>query len=81
MGFREVYEKEKNVVLYGQSEKFRIIKYAIIIPIAITIYYWKGPRVFLYTLLIAILLSLAIHFLFRYMSDGWTKSWGPYKSK
>ena len=77
MSFRDVYEKEKRVVLYGQTRRFRIIKYIVIFLIATIVYAWKGIDTVLWLLLISVVASLCIHFLFRWKTAGWTKSWGP----
>jgi len=42
MSFKELFTREKNVVLYRQSARFRIVKYAILIPISAAIYWWWG---------------------------------------
>jgi len=33
MSFKDLFTRERNVVLYGQSARFRIVKYAILIPV------------------------------------------------
>lgn len=79
MSFKDLYEKEKYVVMYGQSVRFRIIKYLIILPIFVGTYFWKGWVVTGKLLLVLLLVSIFIHFLFRYKSKAWTEPWGPYK--
>lgn len=79
MSFKLVYQKEKYVVMYGQSVRFRIIKYLIIVPIFVGVYFWKGWAVTGKLLLVVFVASIFTHFLFRYKSKAWTEPWGPYK--
>jgi len=79
MDFKDVYNREKNAVLYGQSVRFRIIKYIILFGIFTAFYAWRGFNDTLLLLAVLFAASLCIHFFFRYMSEGWTKSWGLYK--
>jgi hypothetical protein len=78
MTFKETYEKEKQVVLYGQSARFRLVKYAILIPLFTALYVWQGWSVTWKVLLASIVVALFVHFLFRYKTAAWTKSWGPF---
>ncbi len=78
---KELYEREKHVVIHGQSVRFRLAKYAILLPLLFGLYVWKGGVVLWQTLAVLLVLSLIIHFFFRYMSDGWRKSWWLYKKK
>jgi hypothetical protein len=79
MSFKEVFKKEKYVVMHGQSGRFRIIKYLIIVPIFAGVYFWKGWGATSKLLLVLFAVSIFIHFLFRYKSKAWTEPWGPYK--
>ncbi len=79
MSFKETLEKEKYVVVHGQSRRFRIVKYSIIIPLLAGLYFWKGLESTLYTLLISLIVSVVLHFFFRYKTKAWTKAWGLYK--
>lgn len=79
MSFKETYEKEKYVVLHGQTVRFRLVKYSIIIPVFVGIYFWKGFEFTFYTLFISLIVSIAAHFFFRYKTKAWTKAWGLYR--
>ncbi len=68
-----------HVVVYGQSTRFRSVKYAILLPLAFLLYLWKGPRVTGYVIGVLLVISVAIHFFFRYKSKGWSESWWLYK--
>ncbi len=79
MSFKEILQKEKYVVVHGQSRKFRILKYSIVTPIFVGLYFWKDLEFTLFTLLISFIVSLVVHFFFHYKTKGWTKPWGLYK--
>lgn len=79
MDFKDFLTREWDAVLYGQTAKFRIIKYSILIPLFAAFYAWRGPSDTLALLGALFVLSLCVHFFFRYMSEGWTKSWWLYK--
>lgn len=75
-----VFKKELHVTIHGQTAKFRLVKYAILIPLFAVIYWWKGGEVLAWALGIALIFALAMHFFFRWKTNGWEDSWGPYKS-
>ncbi|PIR69344.1 MAG: hypothetical protein COU47_03160 [Candidatus Niyogibacteria bacterium CG10_big_fil_rev_8_21_14_0_10_46_36] len=79
MAFRDVYEKEKYIVIRGQSRAFRIIKYIVISGIAGVVYAWQGLSVTGYVFLALFAISICVHFLFRWKTRGWTQPWGLYK--
>ncbi len=79
MDYRDLYNREKEVVIHGQTAKFRIVKYIVLFLIFGFVYKFYGSSSTLKLLLILIVLSLCVHFFFRYMSQGWTKSWWLYK--
>ncbi len=79
MDLKDLYLREKNAVLNGQTAKFRIIKYIVLILLFTGFYLWRGLSDTLVLLVILSALSLCTHFVFRYMSEGWTKSWWLYK--
>ena len=79
MSFKEFFEKEKQVVLYGQSFRFRIIKYTIIAMIAVLIYIWRGLSFLILTFVITMIVAIFLHFFFRWKTKGWTTSWWLYK--
>lgn len=106
----EVLKKELYVAVHGQSARFRIMKYAILIPLFAALYWWgvkwgEGPHckaglsagegggpaqifsrklcegeVLAWALGVLFILALAVHFFFRYKSNGWQDDWWLYKS-
>ena len=79
MDFKKLYEKEKHVVIHGQSVKFRIVKYIVIFAIVATLYIWKGLNTTIAIFGFLLLASLLVHFIFRWKTNGWEKSWWLYK--
>jgi hypothetical protein len=77
--FQELYQRENQVIVKGQSVRFRVIKYIIILTLGTLLYLWKGLATVSQVLLVLTIVAICIHFLFRWKSHGWTKSWGPYK--
>ncbi len=75
MSFKETYEKEKYVVVNGQSAKFRIVKYSIIIPLLVGLYLWKGARFSGYLVLFLVVFGTITHFVLRWKTKGWTQKW------
>ncbi len=79
MTFKEFFKREKHIVLHGQSRRFRIIKWIVILSLAFLLFKWKGALVVGYTFAALAVLGISLHFLLRWKSKGWTQSWGPYK--
>ena len=79
--WKELLAREKHVVVHGQSIRFRLIKYAVLIPILLVLYMSEGPLTTFRVLMAFLAAALIVHFFFRYMSDGWTKSWWLYEKK
>lgn len=77
---KETIQREKKVILYGQSTRFRVIKYAILIPLYVALYFWLGWKIASIVLVANIALGIVVHFWMRWKTDGWRKSWGPYKT-
>ena len=77
--FKDFFEREKHVVLNGQSRNFRIRKWIVILLVAIALYFWKGLGTVALTLLVCAALGVCLHFFLRWKTEAWTKSWGPYK--
>lgn len=71
---REIY-----VAIHAQTVRFRIVKYLILIAIFTSLYLWQGWTVVWATFLILFVVAISIHFLFRWKTDGWRKSWWLYK--
>lgn len=79
MKIKALIEREKYVVLHGQSWQFRVSKYIIIIAVLIALGLWKGWFVAVVFLVCLGMLGTVVHFIFRWKTKAWTKSWGPYK--
>ncbi len=79
MKAKDWFAREKYVVLHGQSWRFRVIKYLIIISVVAALSFWKGWTMALIFLLCLAATGTAVHFLFRWKTKAWTQSWGPYK--
>ncbi|MEN9390264.1 MAG: hypothetical protein RLZZ283_364 [Candidatus Parcubacteria bacterium] len=79
MNFKEFWTRELYVAKHGQSWRFRTVKYLLLLAFFAGMYVLGGWRVVGYTLATLFILSIAIHFLFRWKTDAWTTSWGPYK--
>ncbi len=75
-----VFKKELHVAIHGQSTHFRLVKYAILIPLLVSTYWWFGGEVLAWTLGVLLILALAMHLFFRWKSKGWMEDYGPYKS-
>jgi hypothetical protein len=79
MTLKEFYRKEKYIALHAQSSRFRIVKYSVLLVVAVGAYVWKGLAATGYLLLLLFLAAIAVHFFFRWKTEAWIKSWGPYK--
>lgn len=77
---KDILKKELYVAVHGQTARFRMVKYAILIPLFGAIYWWGGWNLMAWCLGIALVLALAMHFFFRWKTNGWEEDWGPYKS-
>ncbi len=73
------WQKEWYVIRYGQSSKFRILKWIILIAVSIVIYFVKGAEILSRVWVILIILGISLHFFFRYKTKGWTQPWGRLK--
>lgn len=71
-------KKEIYVAIHGQTARFRLVKYAILIPLFGAIYWFYGGEVLAWTLGVMFVLALAMHFFFRWKSNGWVEAYGPY---
>lgn len=79
MTLKKFFEREMHVAVHAQSTKFRIKKYLALAVIFSAAYFfsgWGGACVLFACLTVV---AFAIHFVFRWKTDAWTKSWGPYK--
>ncbi len=74
-----LWKREIYVALHGQTKKFRIVKWIILI-ILFSVIYWKfGGVVLAKTVGILGVLGVLLHLFFRWKTKAWSKSWGPYK--
>jgi D-alanyl-lipoteichoic acid acyltransferase DltB (MBOAT superfamily) len=72
-------KREGYIALHGQTSRFRVVKWVIILAITFIIYKlwgWVGVKTFI---LVGALLGIAVHFIFRWKTHGWTRPWGPMK--
>ncbi|MEX1112654.1 MAG: hypothetical protein WEC84_04270 [Candidatus Andersenbacteria bacterium] len=76
---KELLQREKHVIIHGQTLWFRIIKYLVIVAVAVWLYRWQGGSTTVAVFLVLAVVSIAVHFLFRWKTKAWTQSWGPYK--
>lgn len=74
------FKKELYVAIHGQSARFRIVKYAILIPFFSIVYWLKGREVLVWALGVAFIIAIAMHLFYRWMTNGWQDSWGGYKA-
>lgn len=79
MTFNDMLRREAHVVVHGQTARFRLVKYAILIPLFVAIGLTLGWDVMWTALVVALAVAIAIHLLFRWKTKAWTQSWGPYK--
>jgi hypothetical protein len=77
--FKDFLRREKHVALNAQPHSFRIAKWIVIIVLAGLLYWWKGLMVVGALILFCIVAGTSLHFLLRWKTNGWTKSWGLYK--
>lgn len=73
-------KKELYVAFHGQSTRFRIVKYAVLIPLFALIYWKWGGEVLLKTLGVAFVFAIAMHLVYRWKTNVWRDDWGGYTS-
>ena len=74
-----IIKREIYVVVHAQTTKFRLIKYLVLFSIMTIVYIFGGWLVAEKVLFYLLIFALSVHFLFRWKTEGWQKSWGPYK--
>lgn len=79
MYFRKLLARELEVVRHGQSLRFRIIKYLVLGALCGGIYATRGGEAVIYAIFLLAGAGIVLHLFFRYMSEGWTKSWWIYR--
>lgn len=78
MPFSEIIKREIEVAFSKHSQPvwFRIVKY---IVLTVLIYFLWGTDTLWTVLLVLLILSLCLHFWYRYKTKGWTQSYGMWK--
>lgn len=76
----DTIKKEIHVAIHAQTARFRVVKYAILVPLLAAVYWKWGGETFAWTLGVLLILALMMHFFFRWKSNGWMDDYGPYKS-
>jgi len=78
MPLSEIIKREFEVAFSKHSQPvwFRIVKY---IVLAGLVYFLWGTKTIWIVLLVLFVLSLSLHFWYRYKTKGWTQSYGMWK--
>ena len=66
------------VIRYGQSVRFRIVKYVILIPLFAGLYGWKGIGITLTVLAVLLVVATGVHFFYRWKTNAWRSPWGGF---
>ena len=80
MTFKESLKRELYIVIHGQSWRFRVVKYVVLLAIVGALFTWKGLETTVLVFLFLAVVAVGVHFFFRWKTAGWTRSWGPYKN-
>lgn len=78
MTLSKIIKRELEVAFSKHSQPiwFRITKYVVL---GTLIYFLWGTNILWLVLLVLSLLSLCLHFWYRYKTKGWTQSYGKWK--
>jgi Flp pilus assembly protein TadB len=76
---KEFYRKEKYIALHAQSSRFRMVKYIVLLAVGAGAHAWMGLGAVGLLFLLLFIGGICMHFFFRWKTQAWTKSWGPYK--
>ncbi|MBX4188418.1 MAG: hypothetical protein KW793_04800 [Candidatus Doudnabacteria bacterium] len=79
MSFKEAVKKEVDVIVHGQTIRFMLMKYAVLLLSVFLLFSWKGWRTVGIVFAILFAVSIMAHFFFRWKTKGWTQTWGLYK--
>lgn len=79
MNLKESWNREMHLVKYGQTWRFRAVKYAILIPLFGAAYHFLGLKTTAAMLLVLVMASIALHAFLSWKTERWSKSWGVYK--
>lgn len=75
---KQIIKRELEVAFskHAQPVWFRIVKYIVILSF---MYFFWGTDFLWISFSIFLVLALALHFWYRYKTEGWTKSYGMWK--
>jgi hypothetical protein len=78
MSFAKIMKREVEVAFSRHSQPiwFRILKYVVLGSI---VYFFWGSKWLWIILLILFVLSMGLHFWYRYKTKGWSQSYGLWK--
>ena len=79
MTLKDFYRKEKYIALHAQSRRFRVVRYSVLLAVAVGVYAWLGLEAVGLLFLLLFLAGMGLHFFFRWKTEAWTKSWGIYR--
>ena len=71
----KTFRREARVALSRRAQPvwFRVLKW--VIAVGVSVLLWRGSYFWLW-ILGAVVLSLTVHFIWRWKTKGWTQSWG-----
>jgi hypothetical protein len=72
---RNIIRRELRVAFSTRAQPvwFRIAKWIVIV--AVSVLFWRRPAFWLWSLG-AMAVSLIVHFIWRWKTNGWTRPWG-----
>ncbi len=78
MPLNKIIKRELQVAFAKDAQPvwFRLVKYLLLL--GFVCFFWRSKLFWMVVLVVAIL-SFALHFWFRYKTEGWTKSYGMWK--
>lgn len=79
MSLKNFFKKELYVAIHAQTVRFRVVKYIVITAVLVFVQHHHGWEGVWWTLGIALIAAIAMHFFFRWKTKGWNESWGLYK--
>lgn len=79
MSIKKLIKREIHVAVHAQSAAFRIKKYLLFAVLFSITYLAFGLSETLVLLAVLTVLAVVVHIFFRFKTNAWTTSWGPYK--
>lgn len=76
---KKLWLREKYIAIHGQSFRFRLVKWIILIAVGYCVFLWKGWAGVGWLVLSGAILGIGLHFVLRWKTRGWTQPWGPMK--